>query len=172
MEDEVIKMENYMMINGVKIPLNDEKVKILENTCIIPSLLFSRAEKAGTYYYITAAGHCRWAKDTGSDTDYNLYKVGNYCKQRHIMHQRALHEILNRLLWRFSMENGEGENPWDNTHQHYYITYKYIQNEFGTAPMMWRRNVGSIYFPSEDIANRAIEEIVKPFMKENPTFVW
>ena len=31
---------------------------------------------------------------------------------------------------------------------------------------------GVVYFPSYEIAERALEEIVKPFIKEHPEFVW
>ena len=31
---------------------------------------------------------------------------------------------------------------------------------------------GCIYFYSKSIAQKAIEEIIRPFMKEHPDFIW
>ena len=88
------------------------------------------------------------------------------------MIQRALHETLNRLLWRFSMENGEGENPFDCNNAHYEIYWSYDRKSFDICCSRTVKSLDSVYFPTKELANQAIDKIIKPFMKEHPEFVW
>lgn len=107
-----------------------------------------------------------------TDGDDHLYNIGNYCKDEALMKQRALHETLNRLLWRASVMAGELDNPWDVSHKHYFI-YKNVANN-GKFDVHYNDgfNAGLAYFPTEAAAKDAIETIVKPFVKEHPEFVW
>lgn len=81
----------------------------------------------------------------------------------------ALHETLNRLLWRYR-EVWDKDSPWDGHHQHWYITKN---NDEITVEFTIRDCVqGAIYFSLADNAVDAIEKIVKPFIEEHPDFVW
>ncbi len=87
--------------------------------------------------------------------------------------QDALHDELNKKLRKFSYENGgldiDLSNP--NTDK-YHLTFNSYMNNIGCEIANIYIGLGEIYFKSGKIADRAIEEIVKPFMKENPQFVW
>lgn len=111
------EMENYIMLDGRKFEI-DEKSSLLlravvgeekrrEESC------FSQACD-NPYYFITSCGSVDVIIDSNSFTDDIRYRVGNYCADKNLMSQRALHEALNRLLWRFSEENG-GDNDWSGT---------------------------------------------------------
>lgn len=163
-------MKNYIVFEGKKIPLTDEQVKIMLEVETLKSP-FERVERGSRYYLIYSNGEVHHDFDVQSPTDDNCYKVANYCTDETLMKQRALHETLNRLLWRFSIENGEGENPWDNRSNHWNIA-RNCQNVIIPNSAYSRRAMGSVYFPSQKLAQRAIDEIVKPFMKEHPEFVW
>ena len=54
--------------------------------------------------------------------------------------------------------------------QKYYIAYDASYKEFYTDWNIDVKNVGVIYFGSDNIARDAIEEIVKPFIAEHPDF--
>lgn len=173
-------MENYIMFEGNKIPLTDEQIKKLRESKKPEEAKknpFERVRNKG-YYFIRYNGTVEYDFDRDSSGDICCFAIANYCTDKQIMTQRALHETLNRLLWRFSMENGGGENSWDvydrDRDCNYYITYNYDMHPARfTVEFTWLYKInGTVYFSSKELAQQAIEEIVKPFMNEHPEFVW
>ena len=165
-------MKNYLMLNGKRIDLTEEQIKTLGF-----EVKKDYFERGGRYFYITAQGNVTNDFDTNVClTSACRYKVGNYCTDRKIMEQRALHETLDRLLWRFSMQNDGDKIDWNN----YFIDECVfaIDIHSGEPSIMAcpKRNkvkyINNIYFYTKEIAQRAIDEIIKPFMKEHPEFVW
>lgn len=122
------------------------------------------------YYFIVACGVVGEFIDTKSGTDNALYSAGNYCRDKAIMEQRALHEMLNRRLWRYSETHG-GDAPWDGSQAHFYICWE-MDSEFCTCTMCRHKDQGTVYFRKVETAQAAIEEVVKPFMAAHPEFVW
>ena len=167
-------MENYIMLEGNKIPLTDEQVKMLIDSKKpekIENSPFEKVDSNSTYFYIDDCGIVDEDFNCYPDDKYR-YKVANYCANKSLMIQRALHETLNRLLWRFSMENGEGENPFDCNNAHYGIYWSYDHKSFDICCSRTIKSSDSVYFPTKELANQAIDKIIKPFMKEHPEFVW
>ena len=165
--------ENYIMLNGKRVDLTDEQIKKLglnvkEDTWI-------KQKYGELYYFIASDGEIISDTDT-RPSDNERYKVANYCTDKNIMQQRALHETLDRLLWRFSMQNDGDKIDWNVTSRKYFITYDYRDEEFRVD--YYQTSIGCAlkstteYFYSVDIAKRAINEIIIPFMKEHPEFVW
>lgn len=125
------------------------------------------------YFYISSYGGVYGTNDDGLNSDDLRFNTANYCRDKAIMEQRALHETLNRLLWRYSETHG-GENAWDsqNIQAHFYI-YLDTQNSVLYVSYNDAYHVeGVVYFEEEYIAENAITEVVKPFMAAHPEFVW
>lgn len=82
------------------------------------------------------------------------------------------HNSLRNLLRIFVVENKcQDRESWDNSgNVHYFIAKE--DDEFIVAHAIILKSQGVVYFPSEEYAERAIEEVVKPFMSEHPEFVW
>ena len=168
-------MENYIMLEGNKIPLTDEQVKMLRDSKKpekIEKSPFERVDSNSTYFYIDDCGIVEEENVNCYLEDQYRHKVANYCTDKSLMIQRALHETLNRLLWRFSMENGEGENLWNCCNTHYEIYWSYDLASFNISCNVTVKSPTSIYFPTKEVANKAINEIVIPFMEANPDFVY
>ena len=168
-------MENYIMLEGNKIPLTDEQVKMLRDSKKpekIEKSPFERVDSNSTYFYIDDCGIVEEENVNCYLEDQYRREVANYCTDKSLMIQRALHETLNRLLWRFSMENGEGENLWNCCNTHYEIYWSYDLASFNISCNVTVKSPTSIYFPTKEIANKAIDEIVIPFMEANPDFVY
>lgn len=169
-------MENYIMFEGRKIPLTDEQVEMLNDAWKSEEMRKNPFERllywGDKYYVINECGSPSEWLEEGKSLNRKHFAVANYCTDKNMMEQRALHETLNRLLWRFSMENGEGENTWDCEHSHWVIKYVHDSGVFCTSWTTVVHNAGAIYFSTDELARRAIEEIIKPFMKEHPKFVW
>jgi len=164
--------ENYLMINGKRVDLTEEQIKKLGLK--VEKDYFKKDEfLSETYYFINSAGNILDTKDLSERIDKERYNVANYCTNEPLLQQRALHETLSRLLWRFSMQNDGDKIDWNNnTCDKYYIYLDKQVNKFNINANNYCSTQGIIYFYSKEIAEKAIQEIVIPFMDEHPEFVW
>ena len=118
-KENIMKSENYIVINGKKAELTEEQLKVLGLEREIENPFEEKVNQ--TYYYITSTGAVDLTKDSAlSVRDMQHFKNANYCTDREMMEQRAYAETLNRLLWRYSMEHKGNEIDWDNTWQSKY----------------------------------------------------
>ena len=157
---------NYAMINGKKIELTEEQIKALGFEIRRP--LFERVTDGGPYYFISCYGDI----DADSREDDRLFDNINYFNDENFARQVALHQLLYRKLLKFVYDNGyEDKAKWDCTNRHWRIWYDHCNNVFDVG---WSDIFQSsdVYFSTEEGAGRAIREVVKPFMKEHPEFVW
>lgn len=164
-------MTNYICINGKKAELTEEQMKALgiELPKVNP---FERV--CNTKYWIihqTGVVDCRY--ELGGFYDSGCFNTANYCTDKAIMEQRALHETLNRLLWRYSMEHDGDKIDWNDFEQaKYYAYYDHTRNEIFIDYAYGMYKYGLTYFINRHIAESAIKEIIRPFMKAHPEFKW
>lgn len=182
--------EVKLTIDGKEIPLAEEQVKLLgieiEEKRKNP---FKRVGKAGTYFFADtsyATPYC----DRDGDVDNELFNAANYFNDEAFAKQVALHQLLYRKLLKFAYDNecedtaewnGMSKPTYDNTcdntaewsrkNQHYSIRYSYENGDF-VMFCQYDDKGQDVYFSSESDAERAINEVIKPFMKEHPDFVW
>ena len=161
--------DNYAVINGKRVELTDEQVRTLGiETRKNP---FERVTMDDKYYYIVAENQIDTYIDMCDSVDDRLYSACNYFTDKDFANQVALHQLLYRKLLKFAYDNGLEDIEWNNLNNHWYIFYNYAGCCFDC-----RRNDGcksqNVYFSSEEAAERAIKEVVRPFMKEHSEFVW
>ena len=161
--------DNYAVINGKRVELTDEQVKALEiETRKNP---FERVELSGKYYRITSTNHIDDYVENFDSTDNRLCDVANYFNDEQFAKQVALHQLLYRKLLKFAYDNAAEDVEWNNQNNHWHIFYNYDDECFDI-----QCNDGfkyqSVYFASPSAAEKAIENVVMPFMKEHPDFVW
>jgi len=164
-------MEAYIVIDGKRADLTEEQLKALGIE--IKGNPFERTDKGNSYYCINKYGYVQTLTDGGSSdaVDSNVYKVANYCTDKEMMQQRALHETLDRLLWRYSMEHKGNEIDWcDTKTDKYCIYYNHNTESFDMHVRNFRHTIGVPYFHTREIAENAIKEIIEPFMAEHPDF--
>lgn len=170
------EMKNYIVLDGQKIKLDETSSSLL--LAILAREKEEKKEKKSPlarekrqhYWYINECGKLQHDIDKFWFADNVRYDNGNYCTDKELMEQRALHETLNRLLWRFSEESGGSKAPWDGRTRHWYI----IKNEAGFIIdyAVFSKTQGTVYFSSDKNAADVLEKVVKPFMKKYPDFVW
>lgn len=162
-------MENYIVINGKKAELTEEQ---LEKLGIKIGKDIFNPKDGDNYYFVNALGELTVHQWDDDRWDVKAKSIGNCCMGRDIMQQRVRHEILERLLWRFSMQNDGQDLDWETSSQDkFYICYNYADHEF----VIYSRcsiKPYNVCFISEEIAQEAIDTIVKPFMEKHPDFVW
>lgn len=157
-------MTNYICINGQKAELTEEQMKAL-GIELPKANPFARDT---TFYYINYRGKIEEGWDDHRSYDDEIFSIANYCTDKSIMEQRALHEILNRLLWRYSMEHDGDKMDWNNDEYKYYIYYSRYNGSWAIGSSDEWDSV--TYFYTEEIAQNAIDEIIIPFMEAHPDF--
>lgn len=159
--------ENYIVINGKRAELTKEQLKQLGINVPKKPSPFDRVREHKCFYYIDSNGNVMVTIESYSEFDNSCYKYGNYCTDEYLMEQRALHEALSRLLWRYSMEH-EGSEIKDGVNSWYII----CKNRNGITAQFSNVNCLEPKFKTAEIAENAIKEIVKPFMAAHPEFKW
>lgn len=170
-EEGESNMENYIVINGKKAELTPEQLEKLG--IVVKENPFER--KRGEHYYCIqrTRGGVVEATDTNDGIDLERYFTANYCRNKELLEQRALHETLSRLLWRYSMLHDGDRIDWnDTTTNKWYIKFSHITNNFSPDIFCFSHVEGTVFFSSCETAKAAITEIIEPFMKEHPDFVW
>ena len=160
--------DNYAVINGKRIELTDEQIKTLGIERKNP---FERATAHNEYYYITAENQVDTYIDIRDAVDDRLYSVCNYFNEKKFANQVALHQLLYRKLLKFSYDNDCEDKEWNGTNDHWLILYYPLNDDFVIANVQCVKEY-TVYFSTEEGASRAINEVVRPFMKEHPNFVW
>lgn len=165
--------ENYIVINGKKIELTDEQLKQLgiepEKKRKNP---FERVAKSETYYYIDSFNEVQCLTEDADQSDDMSFECSNYFNDEEFAEQVALHQLLCCKLLKFAHDNECVDNQiWDGSNTHWAIRYNSTFDEF-FAFSQERYKARDVYFSSEEGAKRAIKEVVEPFMKEHPEFVW
>ena len=164
--------ENYLVLNGKRVDLTEEQLKTLG--IVTKKNPFERANPNADdkYYYIRVSGDVAGYRDVNDNADRLLYEASNYFNDKSFAEQVALHQLLYRKLLKFAYDNGfEDTAEWNGGNEHWAIRYNSYRNEFRLYYQDGYK-AHEVYFSSEEGAERAIKEVVKPFMKEHPEFVW
>jgi hypothetical protein len=164
-------MDNYIVINGKKAELTEEQLKAL-GIVTEKKNPFARQSRKTPIYYISNKGQVELGVEVQDFHCNGLYKAANYCTDRNLLQQRAYRETLSRLLWRYSMEHDGDKIDWKkNDEWKYCIMFENDKNMYCVDCYRYLNN-GCVYFHTNAIAENAIKEIIEPFMKEHPDFVW
>lgn len=88
--------------------------------------------------------------------------LDKFCKS--YTKQRELHEFLNGMLWDYAVAHRK--NP-KSTKRYIIVCGEdiHVETFHYNYPMC-------PCFDDEDVANEALEKIVKPFMGKHPDFIW
>ena len=161
--------ENYIVINGKKMDLTEEQLKQLGIE--VRKNPFERVVKGGRYFYINVHGAVHQHYDVKYPYEEKLYDVSNYFIDEAFANQVALHQLLYRKLLKFAYDNECEDREWDGRFDHWHIYYNTTEDKFCVEPNATFKHQ-EVYFSTRKGAEHAIEEVIKPFMKEYPEFVW
>ena len=180
-DEEVLKentMENYIVINGKKAELTEDQLKQLgievekesEEKMDTP---FNSELKEGDIYFVITTDEGVKTSFYDSITDKHRLNNVNSFNDKDFAKQVYLHELLNRKLLKYAYDNNAEDCEWNwNGKQHYYIFFDYSESVFTIAHTTICKNQGVINFSKQEIAELAIEDVVKPFIEEHPEFIW
>lgn len=125
--------------------------------------------KGKPYFLINGVGKVSTLVEGATNMDDELYLIANYCHDRGMIERRALHETLNRLLWRYSIKY-DGEIICCGLDYLYEISYNIPKHEFEVMWTNTRIGEGVVYFKKQETARSAIKKVIEPFLEEHPEF--
>lgn len=165
--------ENYIVINGKKSELTEEQLKALgikvETKRKNP---FKDVDRFEDYYFVDRNNEVHASMKTDSSVDNQMYTSANYFSDKAFAEQVALHQLLYRKLLKYAYDNeAEDTTEWDRSNDHWCIYYDSDDLKYDVAGYSSHK-FDVVWFSSEEGAERAIEEVVKPFVKEHPEFMW
>lgn len=162
--------ENYIVINGKKIELTEEQLRQLGIG--VRQNPFKRVVTGDVYYNVNEYSEIVSYIENTNYTDQYLYDKVNYFNDEAFANQVALHQLLYRKLLKFAYDNNcEDTKEWDGSNTHWSIRYGDNHDEFFVYSQE-RYKTRDVYFSTKEGAERAIKEVVEPFVKEHPEFVW
>ncbi len=134
---------------------------------------FARAPHGKQYYYIDDYGRVDDTTEVGHEMDDKYYSNVNYFQNRSTAWQVALCQLLNRKLLKFTYDNNCVDTvEWGYGNIHWFIYYNCDAKEYQAAITPVVHQFSTVYFSTKEGAEQAIDEVVRPFMKEYPEFVW
>lgn len=164
-------MDTYLVVNGKKVVLTAEQLNALGLTKNRNNP-FERVAEGKMYYYVNKNGKVDNFGESGDLSDDNLKNASNYFNDKDFAVQVALHQLLYRKLLEFAYSNGyEDTAEWDDNNSHWSIRYSTDAEVFEANDNYCFKHQ-DVYFSSEEAAERAIKEVVEPFVRKYPKFVW
>lgn len=165
--------EIKLTIDGKEVQLTEEQLKMLG---IEPKKKrrnpFERGTGEEEYYFINSGMGIIRSQNTRDPLAATVYAASNYFTDKDFAKQVSLHQLLYHKLLKYAYDNEcEDTAEWDGSNKHWAVRYNYVCGIFTTY---YQNACGAqeVYFSSEEDTKRAIKEVVEPFMKEHPDFVW
>ncbi len=170
-------MENYIVINGKKAELTEEQLKQLslkvEEKRNNP---FNSELEDGEEYFIIDSGGVKPFLHNYYDidiTDNQRLNNINSFNDKDFAYQVYLHELLNRKLLKYAWDNKAEDCDWTDAHnEHWYISRGCGQYTVYKTWSTGSKVFGVVYFSNKEVADKAIKDVIVPFMNEHPDFVW
>lgn len=163
--------DNYLVLNGKRITLTKEQ---LETLGIIEKDYnpFDRVAVGCEYYFVGMFGDVDKYTQQDDFEDESLFNSHNYFNDASAAQQVALHQLLYRKLLKFAWDNEAEDTPeWNVKNEYYGIAYDCENHKFVLEVAHIYKSYG-VHFSSSKVAERAIKEVIEPFQKEHPEFVW
>ena len=162
--------DNYAVINGKKIELTEKQIKALG--IVTKKNPFGRVAKLEMYCYIDAFDEVHCVADEADQSDDMSFECSNYFNEKAFAEQVALHQLLYRKLLKYAYDNEFEDEEWDETKMHAYIIYNFTRKDYDIRWTRSEKEPGTVYFKTPTRATAALNEVVMPFVKEHPEFVW
>lgn len=169
-------MENYLVINGKKAELTEEQLKALgievEKKRNNP---FDSTPRQAHVYSIGHVGVQTFGSiltPVDLSMTESLVNTANSFNDYDFARQLYLHELLNRKLLKYAWDNeAEADTIMFENKPKYYIAQNIAFHTF-TVLVQYRMKRTDIYFSKKNVAEQAIKDVIEPFIKEHPEFVW
>lgn len=162
--------EIKLTIDGREVQLTDEQLSMLGVEA--RSSPFKRGGQCVRYFYIGSDDNIHKDFDSYLAVENRRFERVNYFGDEELAHQVALHQLLYRELLKYAYDNGFEDEEWNGNNMHAYIIYNFTRKDYDVRWTRDEKEPGTVYFKSTTRATAALNEVVMPFVKEHPYFVW
>lgn len=152
-------------INGKEYECQEIKIKTEVGEIVINSDIdkkktgYERVSKKNEYCFVMADNNVVTHIDYYDNTNNAICNSANYYSSEEVARNNARADKLMRQLRRFSVKNRETDINWtDNKECGYCLVYNYQRSIIEIVCTFPRKNFGTIYFDSQELARRAIRE--------------
>lgn len=128
---------------------------------------WERVDNEKKYYCVADRGEIGWYIENNNCRSDEFFNNYNYFSTKEKAEEVAKEQLLYRKIKKFRDENDEYVD-WMNEFEDGYCIVKHIRYR-GWHITSWSefRDLHTIYFTTEELANRCLSEIVLPFIKDN-----
>lgn len=155
---------------------SDEKLSIMIYLCsdtsqekileVLQNYKIKFPNPGNAYWRIDGHGNVVGDRWNGSEEEYEAFSCGNcFASEASALHTLKALKIYCKLK-RFAEVNNIEEIDWNNEEPKYILLYCYDSSKINCAPMFSVKDVGQIYFSSDEIARRAIEFVGEDNIKK------
>lgn len=125
---------------------------------------YKRVNIDEAYYFVCEEGRVRYFKELNDHVDNKQFNSLNYFNNRNYAEYVAFKETLMRKLDKFAWEHNAKVVDWYDCSTKYYIKFEIDIKKFRISRCISFRS-NDIYFTSEEIAEKAIEEFKDDLIK-------
>nr|DAP20330.1 MAG TPA: hypothetical protein [Caudoviricetes sp.] len=117
------------------------------------------------YYWIDNEYEIRYNCFVDDSVDRKFQENGNACTDKVYMEKRAREIKLYNLLSNFAYQVNDGWEPdWNNDCENkWFIWFNYLLDKWEPAYIISMSYSNMVYFKTEELAKRAINEVIIPF---------
>lgn len=162
--------EIKLTIDGKEIQLTEEQLKALGTK--VRKNPFDRIGNGDRFFAIDNMNGIQTCTEMSYARDEAYYNGINYFNDKQFANQVALHQLLYRKLLKYSYDNEFEDEEWNGTNMHAYIIYNFTRKNYDIRWTRDEKEPGTVYFKTPTRATAALNEVVMPFVKEHPEFVW
>lgn len=159
--------DNYIVIDGKEYVLTERQTAtIKESLALARNNPFERVGPGRLYYMPSMDGNVTQLCDNESTSDDNIYAACNAFNDKAFAERVALSQLLYRCLLKFAYDNKlEDAAPLcgPDAHDRYFVMF--VRTGPTVGCMAASEIPCTVYFSTKDGAQRAIDEVVRPFLK-------
>lgn len=147
---------------NIALPFTQREVFSLEFKEIAPFTGWERVGEGNQYYFITHGSRIELDTDDDTAIDDLCYKNCNYFstveKAQEVRNEQELYRRMKKF---YDMEDSQID--WNNKKFKYFIFFNNEDAKWDIGAYTEHRVIGTIYFSSYKLAEKCINEVIKPF---------
>lgn len=155
---------------AIEVVSNKEEVEESKKSEKFNETPFDRVKEYGRYCVIGSTNEILGEWDYNETFDDRHYECSNYFNDEDFAKQVMLHQLLYRKLLKFKLERESQKTKISN--MSYFVNLDKMNILYVDEVFIANRNCNEVYFNENSTAELALKEIVEPFLKEYPNFIW
>lgn len=165
--DSPLFENNRSVINALEVAV--EAIENKEDSEKLNKTPFDRVNKEQLYCMIGTNDIIIGAREDNTTFDDKRYGCSNYFNDEDFAKQVMLHQFLFRKLLKFKLEREATDKSFGYC---FFVNFDDTEILYIDETFISNRNCNGVYFNERSTAELALKEVVEPFLKEHPDFIW